>query len=85
MLEIEKGVPIPEWPPRVVEDFVCGSEKYPFRDLEIGDSFYVPIRYGENVQQTAKRIAPRVCRESYGERKFITRKCLDGVRVWRVA
>lgn len=85
MLQIEKGVPIPKWPLYRDPGVVCGSEMYPFRGMVVGDSFYVPIRSGESVQQTAKRICPRAYRESRGDRKFITRKCLDGVRVWRVA
>lgn len=69
MYKIEKGVTVPEGKER----------KYPFRAMEVGDSFFVPggdrNRVGSSATMAGKRTA----------RKFMLR-CVDGgVRVWRVA
>lgn len=69
MYKIEKGVPAPE-----------GKEsKYPFRAMEVGDSFFVPGGNGNRVSSSATMAGKRTAR------KFMLR-CVDGgVRVWRVA
>lgn len=52
--------------------------KYPWADLEVGDSFFVkgkrPIDLGEITQRMARRTGFR----------FITRTVQGGVRVWRI-
>lgn len=66
MLEIQKNIPMPF--PR--------GRKYPFAEMEIGDSFFTASR---NVSARASR---------YGQlhhKKFVTRKVFGGggIRVWR--
>ena len=70
MFEIEKGKPIPAG--------LGGWGKYPWKKMEMGDSFYVP--------------RSQMTRESYHPHppvssgiKVSVRKEGDGVRVWRVA
>lgn len=66
-IKIDKGVPIP---PRR-----AGAHKYPWYDMEIGDSFFTEE---EKVRAAASKIGPRT-----GHR-YATRAEGDGYRVWRV-
>lgn len=75
MFIIEKGIEIP-----IRTD---SRNKYPFRDMEIGDSFFVPNdnlppsaskNFCQFVQPGAKRLGI----------KITTRKVKDGFRVWRI-
>lgn len=81
---IEKNIPIPDWPPGHKAEAPLYGGKYPFQKLDVMESFFVPNRIGETVQQTARRVFPRVSRESREKKKFVGRKCMDGVRIWRV-
>lgn len=82
MYEIEKGIPIPN-------SIHGGGQppKYPFEQMEIGDSFFIPchIKDKKTVQSnvaSARKVAPKM--------KFTT-KYVDeipgqtGIRVWRIA
>jgi hypothetical protein len=71
---IEKGVPIsPQKRPGAGR-----KSKYPFRDMEVGDSFMEP-----GVAPKAARCA--ACRSGRRlNKKFMTRTVEGGVRVWRV-
>lgn len=68
MYEIAKKIPIPKGG--------RGSKKYPFEEMEIGDSFEAS---GGNVQGSAVSFALR-----NPEYKFKTRKTENGIRVWRI-
>ena len=78
MYEIDKGVEIP--PPNTTN----GSRRiYPFREMEIGDSFLVPVDGDKKLQQA--RIGSAA--SYYGKRnnkRFVTRTVDGGARVWRV-
>ena len=68
---IDRGVPMPP---------VRGNKIiYPFDDMEVGDSFFVPnVEHGDITPQIAYR------RRTRGwARKFTTRKENGGIRVWR--
>ena len=68
MIAIEKGVPIP-----------AGNEsKYPWRKMEIGDSFYVA-----GVNPTAIYTARARAQRETGF-KFCVKGIDGGTRVWRV-
>jgi hypothetical protein len=67
-VELEKDVPVPE-----------SRKRYPYREMEIGDSFFVE---GGGLQN--------ICNQNYRTGKklgmsFIARKEVNGVRVWRTA
>lgn len=74
MVQIEKGVPMPEIRPGGGR-----RPKYPWLKLEIGDSFILPIEKikihnaRHLVQETEKRY----------NLKFVTEKTDAGLRVWR--
>jgi len=69
IFEIEKGVPIP--------NIIPSRSIYPFRDMEVGDSFFVKCH--KNIYSTVtthnKRNAPKI---------FTARKEGSGFRVWRI-
>lgn len=65
MIQVEKKVPIPK-----------EREKYPFAQMEIGDSFWT-LR---NVASTAHSWSKNNAR---GKVRFITRREKKGFRIWR--
>lgn len=76
-IAIEKAVPIP--PPRQ------SAAKYPFADMEVGDSFWLP--YSEPVRRNLHN-----CARSYAKHHratFAVRKLLEHdewiVRCWRTS
>ena len=74
MLAIEKDIPIPakcEHQPR----------KYPFKEMEIGDSFFTPATIAS---PTTIRSAANYNSKLLG-RQFTSRIEGEGTRIWRVA
>lgn len=72
--KIDKGVPIPR-----LEKVQFKPNKYPFPDMEVGDSFFVPLEVVG---------AARVASGSYSRNhstKFTSRKEGQGLRIWRTA
>ena len=69
MIAIEKGVPIP----------VGRRSKYPWRDMEVGDSFFV------RGKTSATLNGARVNAQNGTRFKFKLKNVEGGVRVWRVA
>jgi hypothetical protein len=61
-------------------------EKYPWRSLEMGQSFLVPYDTGKTKAEMAKKISNRAfdAQKRLGGRKFSVRSTDEGVRVWRV-
>ena len=66
MYKIEKNIPIP-------------NIKYPFAELEIGDSFYV--EGGRNVTSAVRVAAFTFAKKT--NTSFVTRTVENGVRIWR--
>ena len=72
-ITVDKNRPIPP----------LTNRRYPFGQMEVGDSFWLPI--GQNEEQTKNNI--RCAASAYGRRKnmrFSVRKSEGGLRVWRV-
>lgn len=74
MIQIEKGIPAPP------------TYKYPHKEMEVGDSFYVRTFDDPNVERAIRAASYRV---SAGH-KFVTRRETDsegytGIRTWRIA
>lgn len=72
--KIEKGVPI-------LETRGTRTEEYPFRDLEIGDSFLIPSPSSKEKQSILSQAYNRGKKLN---RRFVTRTVPEGLRVWRV-
>lgn len=73
MFTIEKSIPIPATRKP--------NEVYPFQELEVGDSFFVPFT-------VSNPGSVRACASAYAKRhsvKLVCKKVEDGMRVWRTA
>jgi hypothetical protein len=74
VFEIEKGVPVPEK--------ATGGRrpKYPFENMSVGDSFFVPgkSKMASTVASAEKRLGFKF------KWAVVTHKGVDGVRIWRV-
>ena len=66
--KIEKAVPVPP------KKGGGRAPKYPYRDLEVGDSFFVPGIKTTGASDAGKRLGL----------KFTQRRVDGGMRVWRV-
>lgn len=75
MIKVESGIPVPARTNRQ------GGRPsiYPFADLKVGESFFVPGKTVKTMSQTASKAAKRLGIE------VITRTVEGGVRVWRTA
>lgn len=75
-IKIDKGIPIPERRTHT---------KFPFADMEIGDSFFVPAKQTK-MSTLAARVS--VARKRHAPRSFllakVTEKKIEGTRVWRI-
>ena len=74
-MKIDNNVPVP--PPGEVRD---NRTKYPFREMEVGESFFVD---GKEDGCRAKAAALMMTRRS--RLTFKTQRENNGVRIWRVA
>lgn len=76
MFEIQKNVPIP-----AVHKTGGPTVKYPFRAMEVGDSFTAEVSAAEakQIQRAATSFSRR------NGVKFTTRRTASGVGVWRTA
>lgn len=71
-VQIDKGIPLPKKKNHKTNNV------YPWRDMEVGDSFLVldpPKAFRQQVSS----------RNRMGEEKFVYRTTPEGVRVWRTA
>lgn len=78
--KVDKGVPIPE----IIEQ---RASAYPWTEMEVGDSFYAPVR--EEGDDTVTRVRNRInqaranAKKKYGIDTVMSPDH-QGVRVWRV-
>ena len=61
-----------------------GKPKYPWREMQMGDSFFVPLANGDAIERLRNRMAnsARYAWKS-GHGEFTTRTIDGGVRVWK--
>jgi hypothetical protein len=71
-ITIDKGVPIPDG--AGVRDYGC---KYPWADMEVGDSFFTYGIKAKSLQSMGYRYG-----RNRGMRFLAVAEC-DGVRIWR--
>lgn len=87
MIEIESGIPIPD------KKYGCGNSNsgrktvYPFGDMAVGDSFFVPTKNGKTPAQTRNNILGAIAYHTKANpgRRFVSRVVEGGVRFWRTA
>lgn len=77
MIAIEKNIPVPA---RTHDSRM----KYPFHQMEVGDSFAVPCFEGVDIELLTKRMRTTMGAAARRlERKFVMAVEGQGVRVWR--
>lgn len=75
MFDIEKNVPAPK-------NGAGSASKYPFRSMEIDDSFLVP---SEALGKTTRNSIVSAARYSFGGKGHVKTRAVDGgIRVWRI-
>ena len=84
-IQIEKDIPIPPIPRSGGRHKGRWKRKYPFPDMGIGDSFFVPAESKAAARSRANVLL--ISAREWGARdygfKFTTRTYEDGVRIWR--
>lgn len=86
LYEIEKGIPMPA--------ANRGHDGYPWRKMEVNDSFFVPFKPEETTPESHRKAQRRIAiaanafakrlRQKRGEPcRFSTRIEPSGIRVWR--
>lgn len=83
MYKVEKNVEMP-----LKKTFTAGS-KYPFAEMDIGDSFFVPATSREDAKKVQTRVSASGTKfRAVHGRRFSTRVIEEndgfGVRVWRI-
>lgn len=82
-MKIDKGIPIPG--KRDCVEF-HNSTKYPLREMEIGDSFFVSTTDTDNRRVfNTLGSACKQFKKRHAEYNFTVRFVENGVRVWRTA
>ena len=78
--KIEKNIAVPPMPNRGPYNI------YPWKEMEVGDSFLLVPKDGESLRGLMRRINPQAlnAKKRLG-RTFTCRTVENGVRVWRVA
>jgi len=75
-ITVEKTVPLPERR--------NNTKKYPFDQMEIGDSFFVELAQGKK-PYTLKQAVNKANNKFKGAQHYIVREVQGGARVWRDA
>lgn len=86
-ITVSPNVPIPE-----SKRVMPGEARYPFLDMKVGDSFFVPLTKGKTVSQLRNAINSSAYyvpgKPGMSGAKFSTRKVEEngqvGIRCWRV-
>jgi len=83
MIEIDKGVPIP--PPRKG----TGRPQYPWRDMEVGDSFFIVNGRVNNGKGDGPLVNTRggavMVPGSKWTMRVVVENEIRGIRIWRIA
>jgi hypothetical protein len=77
MIKIDKNVPIPA---------IGKQDKYPFAEMQIGDSFFLPCDSKNEYKIRGQVLHHAKLRlKTTPDFAITTRKCDGGLRVWRVS
>lgn len=82
-MQIEKNIPLP---PRAY-DKAGRNTRYPFPDMEIGDSFILKLS-ADPKKARAKRVSISGLMLYHARKrgaKYASRRLADGLRVWRIS
>ena len=73
-IKIDKGFPLPP---------LRGYEKYPWYDMEVGDSFFVKCDVSNYKKTQSQLSGSAVYQGKRLNTKYTVRQAVDGIRVWR--
>lgn len=73
-VKIDKNVPLP---PKAIE-------KYPFEDMEVGDSFLFPDHVKKTSAYAMGHKMNNIYKERTMENRFTVRRTPEGYRCWRI-
>ena len=76
--KIEKGIRMP---------LHIRQTKYPFANMEVEDSFYIPLKDDQDIKKLTNIIRTaygQFCKNHNKDWKFKTLQTGKGVRIWRV-
>ncbi len=81
--EIDNNIPMPKLSEK-------GIRKYPFAEMNVGDSFLIPYNISDKKEASKIRNSVRVAGIHFGTRnerdyKYNTAIVNEGIRVWRVS
>jgi len=79
-MQIEKNIPIPA--DKGATGRTGRRAKYPFAQMEVGDSFLVSW---DDLPPSGQACLSVRAGDAFGSGNFRTRKEADGIRVWRLA
>jgi len=80
-MQIEKNIPIPTLEPTRPKK-QKGHSKYPFKDMEIGDSFFIAVpREKKKTRMSAILV---LAKRKHPDKVFTVRQTLKGIRCWRI-
>lgn len=80
---VDRNIPIPGNPKICHINKPKKKNKYPFDEMDIGDSFFVPFEEDVPNKSILNRVRNAMTAEYAKDFKFIARQMNDGVRVWR--
>lgn len=78
-VKIEKGIEMPR--------INSKNSYYPYEKMEVGDSFYIEVKEGENMWNVQSRLltsSKSFILKNNLQWKFTTRKMDKGFRIWRI-
>ena len=78
-ITIDKDIPVPEG------TSARFRTQYPYRTMEVGDSFLIPFVEGESKVIAMRRMYQSAswATKRFAPQRFIVRRTEEGVRVWR--
>lgn len=77
--KIEKGIPAPD------RHGGRGNPRFPFHDMEVGDSFLVPLGEAPHKVRSVLSNAIAVFHLRNKPKRLTSKTTDDGIRVWRTA
>lgn len=84
-MKIEKNIPIPEPKKRGPKKGEGGrTPTYPFKEMEVGDSFIYSTKSTESMMRSAGCAARGWAKKVGLNWKFTVRRLDEGIRIWRI-
>jgi len=80
LVKIEDGIPMPEKFPKGGR-----RKKYPWDEIEVGQSFVIPVANIKNAKSFRNARAQVYQAQLIHKRIFTTKQTTKGLRVWRVS